>query len=415
MAELLRIALVMGRADGHSRGVLRGARMYSLGRPWICCQADPSDVEISRLSAWSPDGVICDAGNAHYAPGLPGGHDAAAASHGSGVGETALAQRLSAALGVPVVDVTLGCGRWAQARICCDCGAAGELAAQHFLERGFHHFAFAGCSNSACSGQCLQGFARVVRGMDYALASTCDIAAGGDLWQMCRCAEHDRRLSAWLAALPRPVGVMTCSDVVGIMAAEAARAASLRVPEDVAIVGFGDDELLCELASPPLSSVKIPSERMGYEAAALLERLLAGNPAPAAPVTLPPIGVVARASSDLMPFADPVLAAAVRFIRQHAHEGIGVTDVLRQVSVSRRSLERRFRDTLHRSPLDEIKRARIQRARELLGGTDLSLPAVARGAGFANAQWFSVVFRKETGLAPMMYRRQFRIVRPGCD
>lgn len=385
MAQLLRIALVVSRASGHGRGVLRGARAWSLSRPWVCRHAEPSAVAPERIAAWRPDGIITDTDVQDPVHSL-------------------------SSTGVPIVSAALGAGALPLARIRCDCRAAGELAAQHFLERGLRHFAFVGCRGNPCSDECLQGFARVVRGMDYAVASTSDTAPGaaqdGDAWLD---DAEDRRLAGWLAALPRPTGVLTCSDRVGMHVTETARRAGLRVPEDLAVVGFGDDELVCELAAPPLSSVKVPSERVGYEAAALLETLLSGRKAPAEPPVLPPIGVVARASSDVMPFADPVLGAALRFIRQHAHEAIRVTDVLKEASVSRRSLERRFRETIHRSPLDEITRSRIQRARELLAGTDLALPAVARGAGFTNAQWFSAVFRRETGLAPIAYRKQFRV------
>lgn len=388
MAELLRIALLVSRASGHGRGVLRGARAWSLGRPWVCRQAEPHIVPPERIAAWQPDGIITDMN-----------------------GHRTVRDLLST--GVPTVDVALVAAQPSHACVGCDCRAAGELAAQHFLERGFRHFAFVGCHDRPCSEHCFQGFARVVRGMDYPVARNPGTSYGGahwsDSWLDC---PDDEGLMKWLTVLDRPVGVMTCCDEAGVHVAAMARRAALRVPEDVAVVGFGDDELVCELASPPLSSVKVPSERIGYEAAAMLERLIAGGSARAEAAALPPIGVVARASSDLLPFADPVLAAALRFIRQHAHEAIGVADVLKEVSVSRRSLERRFRETIHRSPLDEITRARIQRARELLGGTDLAMPAVARGAGFANHQWFSTVFRRETGMAPMAYRRQFRVTTP---
>jgi LacI family transcriptional regulator len=197
-------------------------------------------------------------------------------------------------------------------------------------------------------------------------------------------------------------------DMWGLQLAEVCRDVGLRVPADVAIVGIGNDDLLCEMSRPSLSSVAVPAEQIGHEAAALLERLMAGSAPPERPIMLPPLGVVTRQSSDILAIGDPDVAAAVRFIRQRGHLPTRVGDVLREVPVSRRSLERKFRQILNRGVSEEIRRVHVDRARALLSGTDLPMSALADHAGFSNATHLSVVFRQETGMTPTSYRRQFR-------
>ncbi len=173
-------------------------------------------------------------------------------------------------------------------------------------------------------------------------------------------------------------------------------------------MGVDNDDLLCELARPSLSSVALPSEQIGMQAAALLARLLGGEKPPCAPLLLPPREVVVRQSSDTLAIDDSDVAAAVRFIRDHASRPIRVADVLEAVPVSRRGLERRFRKTIHRGIWEEIHRTHLERGKALLAGSDIPMSEVARRAGFTDSRQLSVVFRQETGLTPTAYRRQFR-------
>lgn len=206
---------------------------------------------------------------------------------------------------------------------------------------------------------------------------------------------------------PNSPGVFTCNDIIAFQTAEACRLSELRVPEDVAIVGADNDDVLCELARPALSSVAVASKAVGYQAAAMLDRLLDGAPPPP-PLLLPPLGVVTRQSSDLICLPDPPVAAAVCFIREHSHMHLCVEDVLRDVPVSRRSLERRFRKFLGHGLGEEIRRVHVQRAKELLANTGLPMAEVACQSGFSDGQQFSRVFHEETDLTPSAYRRQFQ-------
>jgi LacI family transcriptional regulator len=181
------------------------------------------------------------------------------------------------------------------------------------------------------------------------------------------------------------------------------------VPDDVAIVGCDNDELICTLAHPPLTSIQNAGERTAFEAARMLERWLDGHPPPEEPLLLPPGGLVVRQSSDILTIPDEDIRAAVRFIRDHIEELIGVEDVLRAVMISRRSLERKFKTILGRSPLDEIRRVRIERVKQLLTASDMPMPEIAARAGFSGPDRLAVVFRDETGMAPTDYRKQFRL------
>ena len=170
-----------------------------------------------------------------------------------------------------------------------------------------------------------------------------------------------------------------------------------------------NDKDVCDQATPPLSSVELATERIGYETAAMLDRLMAHRRAASRVVLVPPVGVVTRQSSNIFAVADSKVAAALRFIRQHAHENINVSDTLRAVPIARRSLEERFVRLLGRSPLAEIVRVRTETAKHLLARTDLSVADVAERAGFIDVKRMYVMFRRVTGTTPARWRRSFRL------
>jgi LacI family transcriptional regulator len=199
---------------------------------------------------------------------------------------------------------------------------------------------------------------------------------------------------------------MACNDFRGIQALDACRRAGIAVPEEVAVIGVDNEELVCKLAYPPLCSVDPGARSIGYEAAALLDRLMRGEPRPAAPLLIPPVGVIARLSTDVNAIADPDVATAMRFIREHACEGIGVDDVLSHVAVSRSVLQRRFRNLLGRSIHAMIASVRLERAKQLLLETDLPLAVIAKRAGYTHGEYLCSAFRQATGFPPGTYRRE---------
>jgi LacI family transcriptional regulator len=213
-------------------------------------------------------------------------------------------------------------------------------------------------------------------------------------------------VAGWIRSLPKPLGLIACNDFRGIQALDACRRAGIAVPEEVAVVGVDNEELVCTLAYPPLSSVVPNARSIGYEAAALLNRLMKWGPAPTTPLFIPPVEVVTRLSTDVNAIADPDVAAAMRFIREHACEGIAVADVLSQVPVSRSVLQRRFRNLLGRSIHGMIAGVRLQRAKRLLVETDLPLSVIAQRTGYSHVEYLCAAFRQAVGLPPGAYRRE---------
>lgn len=210
----------------------------------------------------------------------------------------------------------------------------------------------------------------------------------------------------WLRGLPKPVGVVACNDIRGRQVLNACRAAGIAVPDEVAVVGVDNDELLCELADPPLSSVEPHTERIGYDASALLDRMMRGRKVSDGLRRVEPRGVIARRSTDTLAMADADMIAAVRFMHDHACEPITIDDVLEHVSISRSTLERRFMKLLGRSPKDEIIRLRTERVKRLLAETDYTLPQIARLTGFKHHGHLSVQFKRKVGQTPGEYRKQ---------
>src|SRR5262249_44688509 len=165
------------------------------------------------------------------------------------------------------------------------------------------------------------------------------------------------------------------------------------------------DAILCNLATPGLSSIDVNTPRIGYEAAALLERMMKGTPAPRELQKFEPVGVVPRVSTDILAIDDHELAAALRYVREHACEGIRIGDVLRAVPLSRSTLERRFREVLGRSPKQEILRLQIERAKSLLRGSDQRVKWIAASAGFQSPKYFSDAFERAVGMRPEAFRK----------
>jgi LacI family transcriptional regulator len=377
---MIRIGLVFTYNLHYCRGILRGIKRYAEGRPqWTLLLLGPERQALDELRAFRPHGVIAF------------------------VFTYALRNAL-VRLRKPLVNVGGVLPSLDVPRVGVDNVGGGRLAAEHLLERGLRHFAFLGHARHAYSLDREAGFRQALEAAGYGVA--CHHERGsfdpmGDLGRLSR----DRQLYRWLSSLPKPVGVFACSDTWGIQLAEACLQTGLRVPEEVAIVGALNDDLLCELARPPLTSVVVPTEHIGYEAAALLDRLLAGDKPPQRPLLFPPVGVVTRQSSDVLAIEDPAVAAAVRFIREHGHQPIQVGDVLKAVPVSRRSLERRFQKVFKRTLWEEIRRVHLERAKNLLANSALPMADVAERAGLQSAKQLSVVFREETGLTPTAYRR----------
>ena len=289
-------------------------------------------------------------------------------------------------------------------RIRSDHAAVGAMGAECFLDRGFASFAFVGGEERAWAAERRAGFAEAVR---LAHREPVFFASQSDVTDRAR-SEGDARLLEWLVSLPKPVGVMACDDRTALQVLEAARCAGLHVPDEVAVLGADNDIALCELAVPSLSSVDPGTSQLGFLAAEHLHRRLVDPSVPACDRRIDPAGVVCRRTTDVLAIPDRAVAATVRYIAEHACEGVTVDEILPHVGASRSQLERKFRRYLGRSPQGEIRRVQILRIRQLLADTDLPLKRIAELTGFEYMEYMCVVFRRLTGETMGAYRRQRR-------
>lgn len=207
----------------------------------------------------------------------------------------------------------------------------------------------------------------------------------------------------WLKSLRKPVGLMACNDVCGREVLQACATAALKVPDEVAVVGVDNDEMMCELSNPPLSSVALDLELAGYDAALLLDSLIKDQVS-AGEVWVRPTHVVSRRSSDAIAQEDPIVARALQFIRDRASQNLAVTEVYEEVGVSRRTLERRFMHAINRTVLSEIVRRRVERAKRLLLETDMPCYEIAAEAGFGSLNSFNRTFGRSEGMTAQTFR-----------
>lgn len=300
--------------------------------------------------------------------------------------------------GVPVVNISNSMRVPRLPVVTQDDVAAGRLAAAHLKDCGCRSFGFWGQAGTSYSGQRWQGFCEGLAGV-----------GGTPRAEESRTGEAPARTFArmrkWLAGLGRPAGVFAAMDSYALVMLRAAREEGWRVPEDVAVLGAGDDDFFVEFERVPLSSIRLPSRNIGYEAGALLDRLVATGAKEAEAVQLPVGEIAARRSTDVLYADDPVVAKAVRLMRDQP--GVRVAEVARAAGMARSGLQRRFLQALGRGMREEIQRVRMVRARMLLSTTRAKLEEVAEQSGFASVQRFSAQFRKAAGVAPGEYRRTF--------
>jgi LacI family transcriptional regulator len=306
---------------------------------------------------------------------------------------------------VRLVDLTDRHGNLSVPQIWSDHQAIGHLAAEHLLERGFRNFAFCGFAGEYWSKQRLAGFVETAQrsGICHAYESPW-LGAHAAPWE-----KEQQELAHWLCSLPKPIGIMACNDVRGQQILDACNRVELAVPEDVAVIGVDNDEVLCELCTPQLSSVIPNPERIGYKAAEMLGALMAGEKVKHQQLLIPPLGIATRQSTDVLAIDDPDVTSAVKYIREHACQGARVHNVLDLVPLSRSILERRFRKYLGCSPQQVLRQTQLKRVKQLLVNTDLPLWKIGELAGFKHTEYMCVAFKREVGHTPGVYRRQSHV------
>jgi LacI family transcriptional regulator len=292
------------------------------------------------------------------------------------------------------------------ANIISDNAAAARIAAEHLLDRGLRHFGYCGLPDIPWDIERLTNFKKRINEAGF---ETSTYSRPKKRRKKSKLPHKDELelIADWLTPLPKPVGILACDDDRGQNVLEACRIVDLHAPEQVAVLGVDNDEIICELTNPPLSSVARNFEKAGYEAGELLDRLMKGEKMGDQQVIVSATHVEARQSTDLLAVEDPDIAQTLIFIRQHSNEPIQVSDILEAVAVSRRNLELRFQKILGRSIHKEINRVRIGEITKLLIETDMPIARIAIKANYSCREHMARFFRSETGMAMAEYRRKF--------
>lgn len=373
------VALLIETSRSYGRNVMRGigdyARVYG---PWLFYLPTETPVRsVPPRQDWDGDGIIAQPRQ-----------------------NPAFIEEL-AGCGVPVVSLSgpPGTGGLPGARA--NQEAVAVLGMRHFRDRGFIRFAY--CSGPGEKTWPATGeFFKALAEKDGLPCEIYEPPQDTSIRTL-----RIAHLAGWLKKLQTPVGLLAANDSRAREVLDACRLAELHVPEEVAVLGVNDDELICEMANPPLSSVVHNARRIGYEAAAMLHRMMLGKKV-YADVVIDPLGVTPRQSTDLLAIEDPEVSKAVRFIRENACSGIRVEDVIEQVALSRRALEKRFRTALGRPPHVEIRRVQIERVKELLVNTDYKLEKIADLTGFSTAQYLAGLFHRLVNMTPGAWRQAGR-------
>jgi LacI family transcriptional regulator len=380
-AAMKHVALLIETTGSYGRGMLQGVARYNREHGRWSTYFRPhgiNDAPPAWLKKWKGDGILARVSKK----------------------ETA---KLLEQTGLPIVNLRSMVSGLPFPQVSADQEEIARLAEQHLRDRGLKHFAF--CGRMPGVNPSLDERAAHFRKLIEAGGQTCHtydaVHADDDSnWE-----EEQDRLAVWVSKLPKPIGIMAANDERGLQVLDACRRANIPVPDDVAVIGVDNDAALCELAIPPLTSVDVHAEGIGYEAAALLDRIMSGTKVPNKTIQVPPRCVMIRRSTDTVASEDEEVGRAIRYIRQNACRSLQVVDVLAYMGMSRASLQQRMKAMMGRTIHQEIQRVRMSRAQELLVMSDLTIKQIARESGFASVQYMTRVFRATAGETPALYRR----------
>ena len=377
-----KIGLLVETSLGSGREILKGIARYArYSGEWQLFHAAGglSDMIPDWLENWDGDGIIAR------------------------IQSDEVSEKLSE-LEIPVIDVLGVCkNRFPLVHV--DDEAIARLAALHFSERNFRHFAFYGITGENWSMRRAEAF-----------HNACETGESFAVLELPRRSTHSntnsfQRLQEWVRALPKPVGIMVCSDQKGLELLEACLSEEIPVPEQVAVIGVDNDTALCEIADPPLTSIRGGHSIVGHEAAAMMDRLLQGEPSGPTPLRVPPIEVVERESSGSIAINDAVVAKGLKFIREHLSESINNDSISRAAGISRTLFQKRFRESMGTSIREHILARRIERATSLIKQTDIPLSEIAYRSGFRHQEYLGQVIKKATGCTPGELRRKAQSIK----
>ena len=376
----IHIALLLNRESVYGRRVMQGVMSYV--RPsltWKVSIGRLSFKDVHKIVSLKPDGIIAEVFSPRAAEILDDS-------------------------GIPYVDVSDVVKQCSGTLVCADNSKIGQIAAEHFLERGFTNFAYFGGKKNHFAKLRESGFAKTLhdRGLNYSVFTK---RLNLDFYGSNVIGESSEPFHQWLETLPKPVAIFACNDAFALIANETCRQLGHHVPDEVAILGVDNDEQFCQLETPAISSVELPLRQIGHEAVSVLEDLMNGTTLQSQSKLFAPTGVVLRQSSDIVAFEDETLSEAIKYIREHADTPMTVEGVCDELCISRRLLEKSIKKQIGHSPLAEIHRAHVERAKDFLINSRMTLPKIAYASGFRSPERMSVIFKRLTGTTPSKYRR----------
>ena len=380
-----RVLVILNMGTGWSRGVLRGFMAAAHAQRWTVLHYPPPVDLAALIRKFSPSAVL--------------------------IGPDSGKMPCLGAAPVPIVSVALDLSSEGIPSVCPDDERIGVLALEHLLATGLRQVSTFRLDGSEFGVARERAFVASARKAGARVAAGWGSEEAPAVWR----GEDAEGIIRWLQGLPKPCGLFSCADHWGRIVARYIRLAGLRVPEQLALLGVDNDVVECELLVPPLSSVMVPWQELGARAAKLVQRALQGQRLEQQRWLTPSVAVAARRSSEIFAIEDIVVAQAIHWIRQNAHQRLSVPMVARAVGGGRKRLERRFRRALDRTVQEEIRRARVETAKGLLGATRASLVEVAKKSGFSNAALLNVAFKREVGMPPGVYRRRTREASAGAS
>lgn len=395
MDRVPKVLLSIEISRGYGRQLLRGIARYSkLRGPWSFHLKSPFDVDFGRREK-RPNHIPHNSDISFLAKDWP--------ADGIIMREQNVTDDFLR-LGVPVIIASWLKEKLQTPCIQTDCDTIGKIAAEHFLDMGFKNFAYCGFDKVFWSRRRADSFCR--RGNIAGLKV--DMYEQPKNKKHCTWNQERHYVANWLKSLPKPVAIMACNDNRARDVVESCRISGLMVPDEVAVLGVDNDEFLCHFTEPALSSISLGLEKAGYQAAALLDQLMAGEQTSKQTIIVPALYVVKRTSTDILAVTDSLVSKALKFIRQRAPQmQIQVPDVMDACAASRRVMERRFKKVIGRSVNDEIRRVRVEQFCRMLLETDMPVYQIALALNFPSTEHISRYFRKEKGMSPLEYRRRY--------
>jgi len=384
MREIPKVALLVETSRGFGRELLLGVARYArIHGPWSF-HITPGDFEqaVPKMKQWGGTGIIARIPNERVAKAIIEANVPTIA-----LGLTDEQQQ-------PDNPLSQFC------ELSSDANEVSRLAAEHLLERQFRHYAYVGLEDRAWSRRREIAFTERLQEAGFTPFIYRQPAKPRDrVWE-----KEQEIMASWIQSLPTPLGLFACNDDRGRQVLESCRLVGLHVPEDIAVLGVDNDDVFCELSDPPLSSVALNAETAGYRAAELLDGMMQAKIRKPRRIIVEAVGVITRRSTEVIAVKDYDVATALQFIRREQGKGISVNRVAEEVAMSRRSLEKRFRETIGRTILEEMQLVRLERAKRLLLETTYSIAKVAESSGFGSTGYFIQFFQKRVGKTPRKYR-----------